>query len=144
MGTKDNQSIIRGFCLNGERDMSIRGESENMSRVLVDEMSRGDGVKVRKATLRVARLEHATRDHLLYMLFCFLSPFLPTLCARTGSVDAPPANREEAKMRRSGGQIWSIRATCTVKKESIDLKPPFHFFQIFEQSSRTAFDLDRK
>ena len=99
--------------------MSIRGESENMSRVLVDEMSRGDGIKVRKATLRVARLEHATRDHLLYMLFCFLSPFLPTLCARTGSVDAPPANREEAKMRRSGGQIWSIRATCTVKKKAL-------------------------
>ena len=42
------------------------------------------------------------------LFFSFLSPFLPTLCARTGSVDAPPANREEAKMRRSGGQIWSI------------------------------------
>ena len=99
--------------------MSIRGKSEIMSRVLVDEMSRGDRVKVRKATLRVVRLEHATRDHLLYMLFCFLSPFLPTLCARTGSVDAPPANRGEAKMRRSRGQIWSIRATCTVKKALI-------------------------
>ena len=142
--TDDNQSIIRDFCLNGERDVGIGGESENVSRVLVDEMSRGDRFKVRKATLHVVRLEHATRDHLLSMLFCFLSPFLPTLCARTGSVDAPPADREEAKMRRSGGQIWPIRATCTVKKESIDLKPPFHFFRIFERSSRTAFDLDGK
>ena len=77
--------------------MSIGGESENMSRVLVNEMSRGDGVKVRKATLRVARLEHATRDHLLYMLFCFLSPFLPTLCARTGSVVLHPQIEEKRK-----------------------------------------------
>ena len=135
--TDDNQSIIRDFCLNGERDVSIGGESENMSRVLVGEISRGNGFKVRKAALHVVRLEHATRDHLLSMLFCFLSPFLPTLCARTGSVDAPPANRGEAKMRRSRGQIWSIRATCTVKKALI----PNLLFIFFEFSSHLVGQL---
>ena len=108
-GREDDQSIISDFSQNGERSMSMRGESEDIPRVLVNEMPRGDEFRVRNATSRVARLGHATRDYLLHMLFRFHSPFLPTLCARDGFVDTPPAGREEVKMRRiSRGQIWSI------------------------------------
>ena len=110
-GREDDQSIINDFCQNGEGSMSMGGESEDIPRVFVNGMPRGNEFRVRDATLRVARLGHAIRDYLLHMLFRFHFPFLPTLCARDGFVDTPPASREEAKMRRSRGQIWSIRAT---------------------------------
>ena len=109
-----------------------------MPSVLVNEMPCSDEFKVRNATSHVARLRYATRDYLLHMLFFIFTPlFLPSLCARDGFVDAPPACREEAVMRRKGwGQIWS----------GIDLKPLFSKFFIFSifQSGRTAFDWDKK
>ena len=71
-GREDDQSIISDFCQNGERSMSMRGESEDIPRVLVNEVPRGNEFRVRNATLRVARLGHAIRDYLLHMSFCFL------------------------------------------------------------------------
>jgi len=94
-----------------------------MPSVLVNEMPRSDEFKVRNATSRVARLRYATRDYLLHMLFFVFTPlFLPSLCARDGFVDAPPACREKAEIRRKvWGQIWS----------GIDLKPFFQNFSYF-------------
>ena len=86
-----------------------------------------------------------TRDCVFCILFRFHSFFLPTLCARDGYVDTPPASREEAKMRRiTWGQIWSIQATSEntfVQRKGIDLKPLFKFsyFSNF-QSCRAAID----
>ena len=122
--------------------MSIRGKSEIMSRVLVDEMSRGGGIRVRKRR----HAWHASNMQREITCFTchsvFSSPFLPTLCARAGSIDASLVNREEAALRRLGGQIWSIKATCTVKKGSNDLRPHFHFslftFYLFIFSSRVG------
>ena len=97
--------------------MSIRGKSEIMSRVLVDEMSRGGGIRVRKRR-HAWHASNMQREITCYTCHSvFSSPFLPTLCARAGSIDASLVNREEAALRRLGGQIWSIKATCTVKRK---------------------------
>ena len=125
------------------------GESEDIPRVLVNGMPRGNEFRVRNATLRVARLGHAIRDYLLHMLFRFHFPFLPTLCARDGFLDTPPASRENAKMRRkaSGDSFGLYRppGKTLVQRKGIDLKLLFKFF-IFSnfRSSRTAFDLGKK
>ena len=97
--------------------MSIRGKSEIMSRVLIDEMSCGGGIRVRKRR-HAWHASNMQREITCYTCHSvFSSPFLPTLCARAGSIDASLVDREEAALRRLGGQIWSIRATCTVKRK---------------------------
>ena len=117
--------------------MSIRGKSEIMSRVLIDEMSCGGGIRVRKRR-HAWHASNMQREITCYTCHSvFSSPFLPTLCARAGSIDASLVDREEAALRRLGGQIWSIRATCTVKREKKgnDLKPHFHFSLFFIEFS---------
>ena len=132
--------------------MSIRGKSEIMSRVLIDEMSCGGGIKVRKRR-HAWHASNMQREITCYTCHSvFSSPFLPTLCARAGSIDASLVDREEAALRRLGGQIWSIRATCTVKRKKgrkgQGSQTSFSFFtflyRIFGKSGRTAFDMDKK
>ena len=77
---------------------------------------------------------------------CFLSSFLPTLCARNGFVSTPPACREGKGARRiQWGQFWSIQTTeentCTDQQRSRNTFQIFTFSNF--QSSRTAFDWNR-
>ena len=107
----------------------MRGKSETMSRVLVDEMSRGGEIRVRK---RRHAWHASKREITCYTCHSvFSSPFLPTLCARAGSVDALLVNREEAALRRLGGQIWSIKATCTVKRKRAMISNLIFHFSLF-------------
>ena len=94
-----------------------------MPSALVNEMPCSDEFKVRNATSHVARLRYATRDYLLHMLFFVFTPlFLPSLCARDGFVDAPPACREKAETRRKYGDRYG---------PALISNPFFKIFHIF-------------
>ena len=90
----DYQSIIMDFRPNGERSMSMGGGSEDIPRALKCANVNFDALQERPLAQTVV---------------CFLSSFLPTLCARDGFVSTPPACREGKGARRiQWGQFWSI------------------------------------
>ena len=108
--------------------MSIQGESETCQACL---LMKYRAVTSSKCEMR-RRVWHASdmRQEITCFTCCFVfTPlFLPTLCARDGFVDAPPACREKAETRRKYGDRYS---------PALISNPFFRIFHIFDLSIRS-------